>query len=536
LKIRFLGAAHTVTGSCFMIDACGKRFCVDCGMYQGNKTIEARNRDAATHDPGHVDFILVTHAHIDHSGLLPLMVRESYANPIYCTKATADLLGIMLEDSGHIQEVEAKRDATKSFRRGLGVPGQPLYTVKDAQRTTRLLSQVEYHEPFEPAPGVTVTYRDAGHILGSASIEIDIREDGGTTSLLFSGDIGRPGALIVRNTETPPVADYVFMESTYGDRDHKDEDSSVEELARAIEYSHRRGEKVIVPAFAVGRTQEVLYCLHVLEKQGKLPKDMPVFVDSPLAIRATEVFRRNAQDFDDEMHALLDAGEDPFSLSQLRYTLTTEQSQRINSHEGPAVVISASGMCNAGRVRHHLRHNLWRPGASIVFVGFQGVGTPGRALVEGRKKLTLFGEDVAVAARIFTINGFSGHAGQRQLLDWVKPVIGSGTRVILVHGEPDAQAALAVRIKADFGISAIIPGYLEELDIKADQATRISHEAQAHPPVDWAGISEGLERKWRTLAERMAHLGDRPWMEQTELQEEFARLDAALTRSLSKIP
>ena len=393
MKVQFLGAAQTVTGSCYMIEACGRRFCVDCGMHQGNKAIEERNR-SELYRPGDIDFILITHAHIDHSGLLPKMTREGFAGPVYCTKATGELLELMLQDSAHIQEMEALWEAKKYLRRGLKNPPSALYTVEDARKTAALFHTVDYHTTFEPAPGIRVTYYDAGHILGSGSLRLEVEEDGKTTTVIFSGDIGRPQSLIVRDPETPPQADIIFMESTYGDRDHKDEGRSVEELGEAVAYSHARGEKVIIPAFAVERTQEVLYCLHLLARQGKLPDDMPVFVDSPLAIRATEVFERNRELFDSEARRLLTEGDNPFELPNLRYTLSTAESQAINDYSGPAVIISASGMCNAGRVRHHLRHNIWKPGASIVFVGYQGVGTPGRKLVEKAKKITLFGEDM----------------------------------------------------------------------------------------------------------------------------------------------
>ena len=287
MKVQLLGAAQTVTGSCYMIEACGKRFCIDCGMHQGNKAIEARNREAELYQPTAIDFILVTHAHIDHSGLLPKIVKEGFAGPIFCTKATSELLDLMLQDSAHIQEMEALWEARKYQRRGIKNPPTALYSVEDAQKTVTLFQTVDYHKTFEPAPGIRVTYFDAGHILGSGSLRLEADENGKTTSLIFSGDIGRPQSLIVRTPETPPKADYVFMESTYGDRDHKDENLSVDELGEAIAYSYGKGEKVIIPAFAVERTQEVLYCLHMLAKLGKLPADMPVFVDSPLAIRAT---------------------------------------------------------------------------------------------------------------------------------------------------------------------------------------------------------------------------------------------------------
>lgn len=293
---------------------------------------------------------------------------------------------------------------------------------------------------------------------------------------------------------------------------------------------------MIIPAFAVERTQEVLYCLHMLNSQGKLPEDMPVFVDSPLAIRATEIFERNRELFDEDAKALLGSGDDPFSLPNLHYTLSTAESQAINEISGPAIVISASGMCNAGRIKHHLKHNIWRPGASVVFVGYQAVGTPGRKLVEQAKKITLFGEDMEVKARIFTINGFSGHAGQSQLLDWLAPLTGDGTQVVLVHGENSAQTTLAGLIQERFSLAPLIPEYLEEMVLEGGRvAQTVLHESQAHPKVDWNFLTGELERKWDMFKGKLADVEGRPWVEQTELQEALAKMDYAMTRLLSRM-
>lgn len=535
MHIQFLGAAQTVTGSCYVIEACGTRFCIDCGMHQGNKAIEARNR-SDLYRPANLDFICITHAHIDHSGLLPRMAREGFTGPIYGTRATGELLDLMLEDSAHIQEMEAQREVKKFLRRGLKNPPAALYGVEDARRAASLFHPVDYRTAFEPAPGIRITYYDAGHILGSGSLRLDVGENGTAISAVFSGDIGRPQALIVRDPETPPQADYIFMESTYGNRDHKDEARSADELAQAIVYSHSHGEKVIIPAFAVERTQEVLYCLHILARQGRLPENLPIFVDSPLAIRATEVFSRHQELFDSRARQLLAQGEQPFELPNLRYTPTTEESQAINAYAGPAVIISASGMCNAGRVRHHLRHNIWKPGASIVFVGYQGVGTPGRKLVEQAKKITLFGEDVDVAARIFTINGFSGHAGQSQLLEWFAPLHSGRERVILTHGEPKAQEALALKLAERFGVQPRIAAYLEELTLEPQghSIPTVYHEGQAHPSVNWAFLTSEVERKWAMFKNKMPDVQQRPWVEQTDVQDALEKLDYALTRLLSR--
>lgn len=475
---------------------------------------------------------------MDHAGLLPALAANGFSGPIYCTAATADLLGIMLADSAHIQETDAAREARAFQRRGLKNPPAPLYTQEDAAAACALLRPVRYDEPFEPAPGVRATFYDAGHILGSGSIRLEVTENDAATSLIFSGDIGRPDSLIVRDPQTPPHADYVFMESTYGDRDHRNEGESEAELAEALAWSHSRGEKVIIPAFAVERTQEVLYCLHNVHRQGKLPDDMPIFVDSPLAIRATEIFSRHGELFDEAASALIGDEEAARFMARINYTPSAAESMRINDYVGPAVIISASGMCNAGRIRHHLRHNLWKPGASVVFVGYQAVGTPGRRLVERAQSLRLFGEEVNVAARIFTINGFSGHAGQHQLLDWLSPLAGGDSRpqVVLVHGEPQAQDALAARIRERFGLTPLIPDYLEEMTLAGGRvAESARHEAAARPAVNWDFLTGELDRKWGMVRERLAAARERPWAEQTELAETLARMDGDMTRLLSRL-
>ena len=536
MRVQFLGAAQTVTGSCFVIEACGRRFCVDCGMHQGNKAIEARNRDASVYDPANIDFVLLTHAHIDHSGLLPMLVKEGFKGDIYCTPATGELISLMLEDSAHIQEMEALFELKKYTRRGLKNPPQALYTTEDAQKTAQRVQTVSLGEELRPAPGIRVKFYEAGHILGSSSLRLEVDEDDKTTSIIFSGDIGRPQALIVRDPETPPQADYVFMESTYGDRNHKSAENSLEELTKAIEYSYSRGEKVIIPAFAVERTQEMLYCLHELNRQGKLPSDMAIFVDSPLAIRATEVFRHHRELLDEDAQALLSRGEDPFELPNLHYTLSREESEAINAYDKPAIIISASGMCNAGRIKHHLKHNIWRPGASIVFVGYQAVGTPGRSLVDGAKKLTLFGEDMEVKAKLYFINSFSAHAGQSQLLDWLSPLASGKPQVVLVHGELKAQNILAGLIKERFGLEPLIPGHLEELTLQGRNVEDIQlNTSKGYPKVNWDFLTSELERKWAMFKSRLEDIDNRPWEEQTTLQEAMAKMDYAMTRLLSKL-
>jgi len=504
MRIKFLGAARTVTGSCFIIETDQARFAVDCGMHQGSDAIERRNQDMAPYNPARIDFFIITHAHIDHSGLLPRMTRHGFRGPIYATEPTADLVKILLLDSAHIQEVETAGRNKRMQRTGLKADATPLYTTKDAEAVAPFLKNMKYEETFSPASGISVRFRDAGHILGAAMAEVFIEENGETVKLVFSGDIGRPHQLLMKDPCSVQQADYLFMESTYGNRNHKGEQESLDELAQAIQYSYRNGEKVIIPAFAVERTQEILYSLHLLWRDGKLPKDMPVYLDSPLAIKATEIFRHYSSYFDGETQGLLRNGEDPLELPNLKMSTTTEDSVKINETREPAIVISASGMANAGRIKHHLRHNLWRPGASVVFVGFQAEGTPGRRIVDGAKRIRINNEDIAVAARIFTINGFSAHAGQDQLLDWLGGFRTRGMQVFLVHGELSAQEHLAGLIREKFGLTVTLPEYLEEIVLKPGAPFQeIKSPASAIPSVDLSPLLTDLRAKLSAVNDKI---------------------------------
>lgn len=535
MKVKFLGAAGTVTGSCHVVSTDTARFAVDCGMHQGSDVIERRNLDTSVYDPRHMDCFIITHAHIDHSGLLPRMVKTGFAGKIYCTPPTRDLLGIMLEDSAHIQEMEAEWASRKNKRHGAR-PVESLYTRADAEAAVKRLVAVPYGQAFTPVPGVTVVYHDAGHILGSAFIEMTVEENGQRTRLLFSGDLGRPDQLIVNDPAQPVDSDYLFLEGTYGDRDHKDVDQSRDELAQAVAYAYERGGKVIIPAFAVERTQEVLFCLHLLRKDGKIPADMPVFVDSPLAIKATEIFRRNPNYMDAETQALFERGENPLSLPNLRFTESTEQSREINTLNGPAIVIAASGMCNAGRIKHHLRHNLWRPESCVVFVGFQAVGTPGRKIVDGAKSIRILGEEVAVAAKVFTIGGFSSHAGQSQILAWLTHFKVNHPQVFLVHGEQKALTILAGLIRERYGLKVRIPQYLEEYTLAPGAEPSVAvDEAKAHPHIDWEALFTELGGRIDRMRAKKDVLAARSPEEQAEWRQRLASVDGDLLKLLSEM-
>lgn len=535
MKIRFMGAARTVTGSCFIMETNGRRFAVDCGMHQGNAEIEKRNWDVDIYQPDRIDFFLITHAHIDHSGLLPRMVQKGFRGKIYTTPPTRDLLKIMLLDSAHIQEMEAQWKNMKHLRNG-ETRIAPLYTQKDAEKTFPLFEVRSYEEPFEPLPGLKINFKDAGHILGASLLEIQSEAQGVPMKLVFSGDIGRPAQLLIKDPSIVTEADFLFLESTYGNRDHKDEAASLNELAEAIRYSYGHREKVIIPAFAVERTQEIIYSLHLLAKDGRLPGDMPVYVDSPLAIRATEIFRKHADYFDEETRNLLNKGEDPLSLPQLHFTESTEASMAINEVRGPAVVISASGMANAGRIKHHLKHNLWREGASIVIVGFQAQGTTGRKIVDGAEKVHLFNEDVAVKAKVYTINGFSAHAGQSQLLDWLSHFESRAMQVFLIHGEYGAQQALSGLIQERFGYRILIPDYLEEATLRpGEELKRIIYPEKAAPRVDWTYLIGEMDARLGQIRDRRKALEARSWVEQTEIRDKLTELNRSMTEIISEI-
>ena len=464
IRVTCLGGVGTVTGSSYLVETPGgKRLLVDCGLFQGGKHMENRNWEPWGFSPAQLEAVFLTHAHIDHSGRVPKLIKDGYKNKIYTSQPTAELCEIMLLDSAHIQEMDAEWQTRKNRRNGRP-DVLPLYTVEDAQATIGHLKAVDRDKIIQIEPGVKVRLRNAGHILGSSIVELWIEEDGDKTKLVFSGDLGRKHQLIVKDPHEIFDADYLFVESTYGNRKHKSFDDSKAELLEAIKYSYSRGEKIIIPAFAVERTQEILYILGEFDRAGLLP-NIPIYLDSPLAIRATEVFRKNKKCYDEEAQAIVDKGYDPFDMPNLKFTLTTQESIQINEAQGSAIVIAANGMCTAGRIKHHLKHNLWREGASIVIVGYQAMGTTGRKIVDGAKRVKIFRENVAVNARVFTIGGFSAHADQDDLLEWISH-FESNPKVFVVHGEPQSSQALAEMIRSRFGLDVHIPKWKERLVLK----------------------------------------------------------------------
>ncbi len=438
MKISFHGADRNVTGSCHLLEAAGKRILIDCGMYQGGRELDEENSEDFGFDPKTIDILLLTHAHLDHCGRIPLLVKRDFSGEIITTSATRELARVVMLDSAHLQEEENERHLRHALRHGK-TPREPLYTTLDALNAMDYFGRsAEYGKTLELSPGLTATFHDAGHILGSASIRIE-EKDG--ASVIFSGDLGNSGRPILRDPQIPPRADAVVMETTYGDRLHKPLGPSIDELYGAVNDTLERGGNVIIPTFALERAQEILFYLREGVEKKILPRHLPVFLDSPMAISATEIFRHHPECYDAETLALFDGGKDPFALPGLKFTRQTADSIALNQLAGGAVIMAGSGMCTGGRVRHHLRHNLWRNDSSVIFVGYAAPGTLARIIIDGAKTVKLFGDQIPVRARLYTINGFSAHADRNELLAWHQAL--SPAKTILVHGEEKAMRSFA---------------------------------------------------------------------------------------------
>lgn len=463
MHLEFHGAVRTVTGSCFLLQVNDKRILIDCGLFQGGRSIQERNEVPFPFSPKTIDYVLVTHAHIDHSGRLPKLVKDGYSGPIISTRATVDLLHLMLLDAAHIQEMESIWSNRKAKRAGRPL-GEPLYTTDDAKQALTLLSKVKYEQEVDLCDGVRLKFRDAGHILGSAFIELWATEKGVTRKFVFSGDVGNMEQAIIRDPKFAESADVLLVESTYGNRNHKARPDTLKELAEIIIKSYKQGGNIVIPAFAVGRTQEVLYQLRQLNQEGRLP-DYRVYIDSPMAISATDIYRKHSECFDDETIQILLSGEGPFHLPDVQYTRKTEQSRAINFSEGPNIIISASGMCDAGRILHHLKHNLWKRNANIIFVGYQAEGSMGWLLINGRPRVKIFREEIVVAAKIHTIGGLSAHGDQKTLLEWVGKMADSKPLTYIVHGDEEPGAVLARKLNEEYGIEARLPVWHERVDL-----------------------------------------------------------------------
>lgn len=468
MKIKFLGAVESVTGSCHLIEFNDKKILLDCGQFQGRKEIEQLNYKDFEFAPGDIDYLLLSHAHIDHSGRIPLLVKRGFKGKIFCSKPTYDLCEIMLRDSGHIHEVEAEWKNRKAERAGREKV-EPLYTESDAGESLKYFEPLLYEQLTEIDENLIVRFNDAGHILGSAIIEIWIKDEEETTKLVFSGDLGMKDKPILRDPTIIEKADYLIIESTYGNRLHEKIGERIDILANIILKTVRRGGTVVIPSFAVGRTQEIIYELNQYydgnkKIQGELAK-IPVYIDSPLATKATEVFKKNAHVFDKEAREYIMIGDNPLEFENLHFTQSAEESKALNTSDEPKIIISASGMCDAGRIKHHLKHNLWKKKSSVIFVGYQAEGTLGRRIRDGEKTVKIFGEEIQINAEIYNIEGFSGHADKKGLLEWLGGFKEGPKKVFIVHGEDDSKKDFAQEINDKLGLDCVIPQPGKEYDL-----------------------------------------------------------------------
>ena len=492
MKITFLGATKMVTGSNYLVEAAGKKFLVDCGMWQGKSELEDKNTEPFDYNPKEIDFMLLTHAHIDHSGRIPKLYNEGYRNKIYAHKATCDLCALMLPDSGHIQEMEAQWKNKKRIRKGeKEIP--PMYTAEEAAKCLEIFEPVQYDEIIEITPQIQVRFNDAGHMLGSSVIELWVEEDGKKTKTVFTGDLGNNDIPLLDSPTMIESADNLVMESTYGSRLHIRNNEKAQIFLNVVSETLDNGGTVIIPSFAVGRTQEILYEINKLKettddeefrRKYKTIMKTPVYVDSPLAISATEVFRDNTNLFEPEVQEEIMKGDNPLEFPGLQFTRTADESKALNEDPRPSIIISASGMCDVGRIKHHLKHNLWNPKSTILFVGYQAPGTLGYEIVNGAKTVKIFGEEIAVNARIEYIEGYSGHADQEGLMNFIYSFIQKPKNIFLVHGEENSQEVLKEKIEEEAKIPVIVPSYGEtyELDdIKVEMTDKIEIKTEKTP-------------------------------------------------------
>ena len=536
MQITCLGASRCVTGSNFLIDN-GRKYLVDCGLFQGGGQMEKLNRGPWGFKPSEIEALFLTHTHIDHSGRIPRLVKDGFRGKIYATGPTAELAKILLLDSAHIQEMEAEWQGKKNRRRGeSGV--EPLYRIEDAEACLPLFEPVAEDEVLKVDPDLSLAFRNAGHILGSSLLEIVNGRPERRRKIVFTGDLGYVGHMILRPPAILTEADVLFIESTYGNRNHKSIEQSEEELLKAIRYSHQHGEKVLIPAFAVERTQELLFMIGKFFREKLIPP-MPVYLDSPLAISATTIFRQMRQYYDAQTRAAFDSGNDPFDFETLVSTRSTQESIDINNRQGPAIVIAGNGMCSAGRIRHHLKHNLWRPGCSLVIAGYQASGTLGRSLVEGARMIKILGERVIVRAKIFTIGGLSAHADQKGLMDWLAHFKNPAMRVYVIHGESGVSEEFAALVRQKFGFEVHVPSIGDRItDSAAIEPAEKPAELEAQPPAlgdylaEFAGKADALRNLLAGDAARLPpHVLRRI---EDEIASARAHLDEALQSARQK--
>lgn len=463
MKLTFLGAAQTVTGSCHLLEVGGIRIMIDCGMFQGPRAVRERNYHNFPVEPDSIDFLLLTHAHIDHSGLIPKLFKHGFRGRVLATPPTVDLCEVMLPDSGYIQEMEVERINRKALRAGRETI-EPIYTIEDARQCVQKFERVNHNEIIKLTTQIEARFRIAGHMLGSAIIEIMVSENGKKEKFVFTGDLGEFGKPYIKDPDIINRADYLIMESTYGNRLHKDRGNRADKLKKVIEETYYKGGNLIIPAFAVERTQDLLYDLNALYIAGSIP-NMDVYIDSPMAVAATEIFKKHPECFDRETRKLISDGLDPLEMPLLRFSRTVEESIELNKRQGGAIILSASGMCDAGRIKYHLKHNLWRPESTILFVGYQAPGTKGYRILNGASSVLIHGEEVMVRADIRNIDGYSSHADQKSLLQWLNGFTKKPSKVFLVHGAPDALEEMEKLVPLQTGCDAYAPQWKESIVI-----------------------------------------------------------------------
>lgn len=531
MKITFYGAAGIVTGSCYLVNTGDINFLVDCGMFQGSKELKERNYGEFLFDPQDIDFVLLTHAHIDHSGLIPKLYKKGFKGTIYTTKATTELCAVMLPDSAHIQEMEVEFKNIKNERKGLPML-EPIYTIKDAQECMNLFKGVNYEEQLEPVTGIKVRFQDAGHILGSAIIEVCIKEGELEKKIVFSGDLGNIDQPILEDPTKIKEADILLMESTYGNRYHLHASNKLEELVSVIKATMKKGGNLVIPSFAVGRTQDLIYDLKVMMDEGKIPP-IEIYIDSPMAVESTQVFLRNHEFCRDERFISVcgvDGRKCFEDFKHLHYVLTVQESMALNRIKGGAIIISASGMADAGRIKHHLKYNLWRSESTVLFVGYQAQGTLGRRILDGEKKVTIHGEEVVVRADIVSIEGFSAHADQKGLMDWIKSFKQKPKQIFLVHGEEASLENMQRIIASELEIQAKIPAIGSQYDIAKDIVSDISKLEKVYR----TELKPETISAFMTIKEQILELAILPGKDVRTLQRLLAQVNE-LEREIQKL-
>lgn len=492
MKIYFYGACGVVTGSSYLVETSDFRVLIDCGMFQGSKVVRELNYGDFPYNPATIDAVILTHAHIDHSGLIPKLIKDGYNGPIYATPETVEFCSVMLPDSGHIQEMEIQRKNRKRIRTNLPLL-KPIYSAEDGTNAIKSFIPIKYDENIVFSKTISAQFFDAGHILGSSHIVLNITEKERTRKVLFSGDIGTTNQPFIEDPTIIEEADLIIMESTYGNRNHTNKSQRLEILADVINTAHAKGGNIIIPAFAIERTQDILFYLQKLQSENKIPV-LPIYIDSPLAVAATKIFRKNIENFDQESTALIQKGNNPLTMGNLNFSETMEESIKLNSIDKGIIIISASGMADAGRIKHHLKHNLWRSNATVVFIGYQAEGTLGRRLIDGAKEVTIHGENISVNANINKLPGFSAHADQGELLNWVKAASKNVKNIILVHGEDESIYEFSKLIEENLNNKPIIPVLGEIIEFREDQVIRVK------PEKPWIEVVEE-KLKLRTLTE-----------------------------------